>query len=304
MGVMKVLVTGGSGFIGSSVVDELLKAGHEPVVVDRRVNPWTRKLPVEIHECPVQDIGPISGLDGVIHLAADHIVAESVRDPLRYYNNNLSSLLRAIDLAPDMFVFSSSAAVYGKGTDFSETSPTDPINPYGRTKLWGEEILADAGIRHVSLRYFNAAGAGERHGYIQEPRTHVVPILLDCVRNDSPFTVFGKGLDTRDGTCVRDYTHVVEIAKAHVAALEYRGTQRVMNIGSGRETTLLELIAAVEGVTGKRVRWSYGPARSYDPPRLVADVEKARTELGWRAEMGLQEIVQDAWAWEQLASAG
>lgn len=294
---MKVLVTGGSGFIGSAVVDELIAAGHQPFVVDRLIREWTK---VSYKQTDIRyNIGrEFMGFDAIIHMAASHIVSESVKLPIHYYDNNINSLLSMIECKPKKFIYSSSAAVYGIGPNFTEESTTNPIHPYGRSKLWGEQILEDSGLDYVCLRYFNAAGAGVNHGYVQEPRTHAIPILMDCLHNNKPFTVFGKQLDTRDGTCERDYTDVRDLARAHVAALEYNGQHRVFNVGSGAGTTMLELINATENITKKKLNWKFGEARSYDPPSLVADISLIKKELGWKPIYNLDDIVHNAWRWE------
>ena len=295
---MRVLVTGGSGFIGSSIVDELVKAGHQPIVVDLKLQPWVSDRDYEQAETSVQNYKFPNDIDAVIHLAAFHIVSESTKHPQKYYDNNINSLLRVLEYQPKRLIFSSSAAVYGKGSVFTETAPTDPIHPYGRTKLWGEQILKDSGLKHLSLRYFNAAGAGENHGYVQEPKTHAIPILLDCIHHNKPFTIFGDKHETKDGTCVRDYTHVKDIARAHVLALDYEGDCQIMNIGSGEGTTLRELIDCAEQVTGKDVDWRLGEARDFDPPILVADTQLAERELKFHPSHNLADIVKDAWEWE------
>lgn len=296
---MRVIVTGGSGFIGSAVVDELIAAGHEPIVVDKRIRKWTKQLSVECYDINILDLRYITfDFDAIIHMAALHIVSDSVRFASDYYDHNINTLLQIIELEPKKLIYSSSAAVYGMGSVFTEKSPTNPINPYGRTKLWGEQIIKDCNINHVSLRYFNAAGAGNNHGYVQEPRTHAIPIIMDCLHHDKPFTVFGDNLNTADGTCERDYTHVKDIAIAHVKALEYEGSHNVMNIGSGKGTSMLELIREAETVTGRNLDWRFGEARNYDPPKLVADITLAKNELKWEPKYTLTDIIHDSWRWE------
>lgn len=296
---MRVLVTGGSGFIGSAVCDELAKAGYEPVIVDKKIQPWFTSGRYSYHEVRVQDYTPEYPIDACIHMAASHVVSDSVKYSTDYYDNNINSLLHIIRLKPKKIVYSSSAAVYGLGSNFTEQSETNPINPYGRSKLWGEQILKDSGVNHLSLRYFNAAGAGDNHGYYQNPKTHAIPILLDCVKTNKIFTVFGNNHKTKDGTCERDYTHVKDIARAHVLALQYSGNHTAMNIGSGQGTTMKELIKSVATTTNRAIQWKIGDKRDYDPPTLVANIDLITKELGWKPEYSLEAIIKDAWLWQQ-----
>jgi UDP-glucose 4-epimerase len=297
----KVLVTGGSGFIGSAVVDSLIVSGYHPFIIDKKINPWTKNLSgCQYVESTVQDFFKENKLEveAVIHMAASHIVSESIINSLEYYDNNINSLLSVLKgVKTKKIIFSSSAALYGLGGEFKEDSPTGPINPYGRSKLWCEDILKDHGINHISLRYFNAAGAGKNHGYIQKPATHIVPILMDSLFFNKELKVYGNKYKTRDGTCERDYCHVMDIADAHIKALSYDGDYRVINIGSGSGITILELIDRAEAVTGKRLKWSYGKARRGDPSRLVADISLAKKELDWVPNNSINIIMKDVWNW-------
>jgi len=307
-----VLVTGGSGFIGSAVVDELLYYGYTVTVLDRVINDWTKKLDVEILNFDLNKFGLHSyykKFDAIIHMAASHVVPESVADPLKYYQNNMCSMLRLLEYAKEndvKIVFSSSAAVYdASASKIDENRTTTPLNPYGQTKLWSEQMLEAVyhahGISSVSLRYFNVAGSGKNHGYNSKTPTHAVPILLKSIINNTPFKVFGNDYSTKDGTCVRDYLHVQDVAHAHVLALQYLESHRCaepFNLGSGNGTSMLELINTTERVLDKSINFQYDIRRIGDPPSLVANAEKAEKILGWKPERNLEQIILDSWKWE------
>ena len=311
-----ILVTGGSGFIGSSVVDELLYYGYKVTVVDRVINEWTKNLDVEIQNFDINNFGLHSyykKFDAIIHMAASHVVPESVADPLTYYHNNLTSMQRIMQYAKEYdvkIVFSSSAAVYDTSNgQLDENSPTKPQNPYGQTKLWSEQMLEALyhahGVSSVSLRYFNVAGAGRKHGYNAKTPTHAVPILLKSVLNNKPFRVFGNDYPTKDGTCVRDYLHVKDVARAHVQALHYLDSHKcseVFNLGTGTGTSMLDLIQASEKVLDKKVDFVYDSRRMGDPPILVANAQKAEKFLNWKPEYELADIIRDSWNWENASN--
>ncbi len=316
----KVLVTGGAGYVGSHTCLRLAEAGFEPVVYDNLSNG---------HEAFVQwgpfergDVRDKARLDeafakhrprAVLHFAALIEVGESVKDPGRFFDNNVSGAVTLIEAARragvDAFVFSSTCATYGEPvrTPMDETHPQAPINPYGRTKLMIEQALADydryAGFRSVALRYFNAAGAdpegriGERH----HPETHAIPLAIEAAMGKRQgFTLFGTDYDTRDGTAVRDYIHVLDLADAHVLALKRLlggGKSDVFNLGTGTGTTVRELIAMIRQVSGRPFEVAEAPRRPGDSPALVADNRKAREVLGWTPKLDLEAIVRDAWAW-------
>jgi UDP-arabinose 4-epimerase len=316
-----VIVTGGAGYIGSHVCKALAARGVVPVTVDnlsrghREAVKWG---PLE--EADLRDRAKLDAVfaryrpEAVLHFAAFAYVGESVQDPAIYYENNVGgtlSLLGAMRAAGcGRLVFSSTCAVYGTPPTLPivEELPLAPINPYGWSKRMVEEVLAshDAayGLRSVSLRYFNAAGAdpdletGERH----DPETHLIPLALDAAAGRAPaIRVFGTDYDTPDGTCVRDYIHVVDLADAHVAALDHlgRGGATVsLNLGAGAGYSVLEVLAAAEQVTGRPIRRELEPRRPGDPPRLVADARRARELLGWQARRSdLTTILRHAWAW-------
>ncbi|MBM4075746.1 MAG: UDP-glucose 4-epimerase GalE [Planctomycetes bacterium] len=321
-----VLVTGGAGYIGSHTVKELKRAGYNPVILDNLVNGHIST--VEALGCPfvLGDLGDRKVLnrvfsehriDSVIHFAAYAYVGESVMDPLKYYRNNVGCTLELISKLVEAqvpIVFSSTCAAYGvpKKVPIDETQPSDPINPYGWTKLTVERMLRDCseahGLKAVALRYFNAAGAdpegelGEKH----DPETHIIPLTLDalCGRRQS-ICVFGDDYDTPDGTCVRDYIHVTDLARAHIKALErtqadsFSGFE-LYNLGTGSGNSVLEIICACQEVTGLETAPVILDRRPGDPPVLVADATKANHVLGWTPEFtDIRTIVAHAWAWHK-----
>lgn len=319
----KVLVTGGAGYIGSHACKALAAAGHLPVTYDslekghRRAVRWG---PLEVGD--ICDTGRLDEVfethrpDAVMHFAAASEVGESGRDPLKYYRTNVggteSLVSRALAHGVRSLVFSSTCAVYGMPdrTPMDERLPRNPINPYGRSKLAVELMLEDTaaacGLDVVALRYFNAAGAsadasiGEDH----DPETHLVPLVLEAARDQSRcIGVFGCDYPTRDGSCVRDFIHVEDLADAHVAALERLLSGAMtgfsgVNLGAGRGSSVLQVIAAAESVTGRRVRHEVLPRRSGDPARLIADPSLARGLLDWEPHRSeLTTIIASAWRW-------
>jgi UDP-arabinose 4-epimerase len=316
-----VIVTGGAGYVGSQVCKALARHGLVPVTVDnlsrghREAVRWGPLEVVDLRDrARLAEVFARHRPQAVMHFAGYIAVGESVQDPALYYENNVGGtleLLAAMRAAGCLrIVFSSTAAVYGNpiAIPIPETHPLAPINPYGWTKRIVEELLAsyDAayGLRSASLRYFNAAGAdaesetGERH----DPETHLVPRALDAAAGRAPaLPVFGTDYDTPDGTCIRDYVHVADLADAHVAALEHLargGASVTLNLGSGRGYSVLELLEAVERVTSRHVARDLRPRRAGDPPRLVADPGLAGRVLGWRPRRSdLETILRDAWRW-------
>lgn len=324
--MVKVLVTGGAGYVGSHACLRLSEAGFEPVVFDDLSNG---------HEAFVQ-WGPFERGDirdrarlaevfdrhrpaAVMHFAALIEVGESVKAPGRFYETNVGGAANVIQAAQasgvEAFVFSSTCATYGDPvrSPMDETHPQTPLNPYGRSKLMIEQALADmdaySGLRFTALRYFNAAGAdpegriGERH----EPETHAIPLLLQAAQGRrAGFSIFGSDYDTRDGTAVRDYIHVLDLADAHVAALKRLlagGASDVFNLGTGEGTTVRELIDAVKHITGRDFPVNETGRRPGDAPALVADNAKARAALGWTPRRGLDDIITHAWAWHDRHEA-
>ncbi|MCC6736292.1 MAG: UDP-glucose 4-epimerase GalE [Bauldia sp.] len=323
-----VLVTGGAGYVGSNACKALADAGYLPVTYDSLAmgHEWAvRWGPLERgdirDEARLGDVMRRHRPEAVLHFAASAYVGESVVHPAEYYSNNIAGSLNLLNMMRrehvDRIVFSSTCAVYGapEAMPISEGTPTDPINPYGATKRMVERMLADFGhaygIRSMSLRYFNAAGAdpslevGEDH----DPETHLIPIVLDVAAGTRPFvTVYGTDHPTPDGTCVRDYTHVSDLASAHVLALERlseSGARPAINLGTGNGVSVAEVIESARAVTGRPIATVAGPRRPGDPPTLVADARLAARELGWRpAHPSIEAIISTAWAWHQARSVG
>ncbi len=314
---MRVLVTGGAGYIGSAVAEELVREGHDVVVLDNLSKGHRDAVPpgVSFVHGDLGDAATLrtalqrSRVEAVVHMAADSLVGESTTDPAKYYANNVGNGLALLDamraVGVAKLVFSSTVAVHGepKKLPIRESDPTSPINPYGETKLAFERALrwydSAYGMRSVSLRYFNAAGATELCGERHDPETHLVPIVLQAAAGERPeVVVFGDDYKTRDGTCIRDYIHVRDLAHAHVLAIDACERESgVFNLGVGGEgTTVLELIAAARKVTGREIPVRIGARRPGDPARLVASSERAEKELGWRPEHSdIETIVASAW---------
>ncbi len=318
---MRVVVTGGAGYIGSVVAEELVAKGHEVVVFDN-LQKGHRDAVVPEARLVVGDLadrerlrGALRGAEAVVHMAADSLVGESVQDPAKYFRTNVVLGLALLDAmreaSIDKLVFSSTAAVYGdpKRQPIEETDETEPNNAYGETKLAFERALpwyARAyGLRAVSLRYFNAAGASERNGERHDPETHLVPIVLQAAAGARPdVTVFGDDYATPDGTCVRDYVHVVDLARAHVAALDALaagGPSRAYNLGcGGAGYSVKQVLEVARAVTGRDISVKLGPRRAGDPAVLVASSARIARELGWAPTMqSLEAIVGSAWRWMQ-----
>ncbi len=317
-----ILVTGGAGYIGSHTVRFLLKAGHSVAVVDDLSKGYAHNVPEGLlHRMDLKDTDGLTRLmeqthfDAVIHFAASIAVGESTQIPELYFANNVGStislLTAMVRTGTKKIVFSSTAAVYGNPADtpIPELATIAPVNPYGESKAMVEKILdwmdVHRGIRSVRLRYFNACGCepefgiGEEH----EPETHLIPLILRAIQTGNPVTIFGEDYPTPDGTCIRDYIHVSDLATAHIAALDYLdngGVTRAFNCGLGRGYSVREVIQAAEEATSRKVPYRVGPRREGDPTILVADSAKLRETLGWIPRYNsLAGIVQTAWAFEQ-----
>jgi UDP-glucose 4-epimerase len=322
---MRILVTGGAGYVGSVSVERLLEAGHEVTVLDDlatghagSVVDGARLVEGSFGDrVGVAQILRDAGIDAVLHCAAKSLVAESMREPEIYYRHNVVggvALLDAMrDAGVERLVFSSTAAVYGvpESTPIPEDAPLRPINPYGETKRTFESAMAwygsAYGVRSVSLRYFNVAGASEVNGERHTPETHLVPNVLFAVEKGRPLTLFGDDYPTPDGTPIRDYIHVLDLADAHLAALiaTAPGDSRtdaalVCNLGSGDGFSVREVIDAAERVIGKRVPYEVGPRREGDPPVLVAAIDRAADVLGWHPTRStLEAMIGSAWNWQR-----
>ena len=319
---MRLLVLGGAGYIGSHTAVELLESGHDVVIVDSLVTGYEAAVP----EGAIFYQGDIRGydflnslfkkeaIDAVIHFAAFSLVGESVTDPLKYYENNLYGtkvLLKAmIDNGVNKIVFSSTAATYGEPENIPilEDDRTCPTNPYGETKLAMEKMMkwsANAyGLKYVSLRYFNACGAHKsaKIGEAHNPESHLIPLVLQVPNGKrESVSIYGTDYDTPDGTCIRDYIHVTDLAKAHILAVEYLmkgGVSNVFNLGNGVGYSVREVIETARKVTGHPIPAVEIPRRAGDPARLVASGEKAKAILGWKPEITeLEDIIRSAWAW-------
>ena len=317
---MRVLVVGGAGYIGSHTARALRQAGHQAVLFDN-LSTGHRELAAgfELIEGDVRDVtrlrDALRGADAAMYFAAHTYVGESVRDPRKYFENNvfggLTLLHTMLDAGVRFIVFSSTAAIYGtpEHVPIPESADRCPVNPYGETKLVFELALADYdrayGLKSSSLRYFNAAGADDSGeiGEWHEPETHLIPLALAATAGTSAgLEIYGSDYPTPDGTCVRDYIHVTDLADAHVRALEHLAAGKdsfAANLGTGRGNSVKEVIAAVEKVTSKKVPVKIGPRRAGDPPALVADPSFAQQLLGWKARCSLEDCVRSAWKWMQ-----
>jgi UDP-arabinose 4-epimerase len=313
---LAVLVVGGAGYIGSHAARALRRARYQVIIYDNFSTGFRRLAQgLELVEGDIGDQAKLHRVlprvDAVMHFAAHCYVGESVTDPRKYFRNNvvdaLTLLNSAVDAGVRHFVFSSTCAVYGVPVKvpITEQNPREPINPYGATKLAFENALEAYdrayGMRSARLRYFNAAGADESGeiGELHDPETHVIPLALQAsLPGDFQLQVFGSDYPTPDGTCLRDYIHVNDLADAHVRALQHLeqgGESIAVNLGTGEGNSVLEVIHAAEAATGLPVRRTIGPRRPGDPPALIADPSKAKEVLGWTAQRNLTDIVNSAW---------
>ena len=321
---MAILVCGGAGYIGSHAVHVLIEKGEEVIIVDNlqtghraALHPKAKFYEGDIRDAAVLDkIFTENDIEAVIHFAANSLVGESMEKPLLYFNNNVYGMQVLLEgmvkHGVDKIVFSSTAATYGepKRVPIHEDDETNPTNTYGETKLTMEKMMKWVsranGVRYVSLRYFNAAGAlpdgsiGEDH----KTETHLIPLILQVPtgRRDH-ITVFGDDYPTPDGTCLRDYIHVVDLADAHVLALEYLrkgGASDIFNLGNGQGFSVKEMIAAAEKATGRSIKVEIGARRAGDPAQLIASSEKARSVLGWKPQFtDVEQVIGTAWKWHE-----
>jgi UDP-glucose 4-epimerase len=325
---MNVLVVGGAGYIGSHCVRQLIEAGHRPIVLDNLIYGHRGAVSSDIpfydaelgDEKAVGEILEKEKIDVVMHFAAYAYVGESVNDPLKYYFNNTVAtyhLLRVmLEKGVKKFVFSSTCATFGDvEPPIVETTSQNPINPYGQTKLDVEHALKNIahahGLSFAAFRYFNAAGAAAdgKIGEDHDPETHLIPLVFDAATGKREnIQIFGTDYPTPDGTCLRDYVHVDDLSRAHIAVfdkLDEPGAALFYNLGTGTPTSVREVIAAVEKVTGMKVPVVEKPRRPGDPPALYADATKAKTELGWQVQYGsIEPIVETAWKWHKAHPGG
>lgn len=316
---MKVVVTGGAGYIGSVVSEQLVIDGHEVVVYDN-LSKGHREAVVEGARFVEGDLHDaeklretLNGVDAVIHMAAFSLVGESVEKPAKYYHNNVVAGLVLLDAMRDCgvkrIVFSSTAATYGEpeAQPIFESAPTNPTNPYGESKLAFEKAMhwyeRAYGLRYASLRYFNAAGASEKCGEDHDPETHIIPITLQVATGKRPHVeIYGDDYPTEDGTCVRDYIHVIDLARAHILALGILDERSaIYNLGCGGDGySVRDVIDTARRVTGKEIPVRMGPRRPGDPAVLIASSDKIKSELGWQPQFqDLGVIVESAWRWLQ-----
>jgi UDP-glucose 4-epimerase len=319
---MNVFVTGGAGYIGSVCVEELLNAGHTVTVYDNlteghraAVDQRAKFIAADPGMNDIRDAIQSSGAEAIIHFAAHALVGESMTNPSKYFQNNLCNGLKLLDGAMaagvKKFVFSSTCATYGPPDriPMTEDLPQRPINPYGESKLMFERILhwyrEIHGLEFVAFRYFNAAGASERFGEHHRIETHLIPNVLKVpLRQAKQCEIYGTDYPTIDGTCIRDYIHVIDLAQAHILALQ-PGKQGFYNLGNGDGYSVREVIRTCEQVTGSTIPAIEKPRRPGDPPRLVASAEKAMLDLKWKPKFpNLQEIVASAWKWHQTHPNG
>jgi UDP-glucose 4-epimerase len=335
--MQKVLVTGGCGYIGSHTIVDLINNGFEPISIDNLSNSDEKVLAgiqeitgikVRNYNIDLCDLAKTSavfkenpGIVGIIHFAALKSVEESVFQPLRYFHNNNESLVNMLTCAQEFgvpnIIFSSSCSVYGNATELPVTESTpfqEAESPYARTKQMGEKIIEDFtkianGVRAISLRYFNPAGAHESAMIGESPRnkaSNLVPVITEtAIGKRASMTVFGTDYDTRDGSCVRDYIHVMDLAAAHTACLHYlmkgknTSPNEIFNVGIGDGVTVLEAINAFEKVTEQKLNYIKGPRRAGDVVSIYANRDKAERLLGWKPIRGIEEIMRSAWAWQK-----
>ena len=317
---MKLLITGGAGYIGSHTVRYAQNLGHEVVVIDNfsTGHQWA------LNDCEVLDVDLVDRdnldkklkrrqFDGVIHFAAKSLVSESCNKPNMYFNNNIAGTINLLDLMlmNDIknIVFSSSAAIFGspQTNKIDENHPKNPINPYGQSKLMVEKILEEICKAHdlnaCCLRYFNAAGAdsSEEIGEAHDPETHLIPNVLKSLLSDDELLIHGNDYNTRDGTCIRDYIHVNDLAKAHLLAMKYNNESKgfsAFNLGNGEGFSVLDIIKYSSSITGKKLNYKFAPRRIGDPPTLVANNMLAKKKLKWEPNnSSLHEIILSAWKW-------
>lgn len=311
-----VLVTGGSGFVGGMVCRLLVAAGHNVINIDKKKKEieGVTQYPFDIDNHQLKGVIQLTRPDTIMHFAAEHEVGRSMVEPGKYYWNNVANTIallnHSVGAGVKNFIFSSSSSVYGIHDTFptTENTPRDPISPYGRTKKIVEDILVDYyrayGLNYVALRYFNAAGADPelRHGYMQDPASHLIPILARAAISGETVKVFGDDYPTIDGTAERDYTHVFDIATAHLASMNYLsdgGHSGAFNIGAGNSFSVLRVIDRFNSVNETNINLEIVDRRPGDPARTFSDISKAKTAFGWEPVHTLDDIVKHAYEWEK-----
>jgi UDP-glucose 4-epimerase len=323
----RVLVTGGAGYIGSIAVEQLLDKGHEVVVYDNLIkghrsacDPRARFVEGDLADAALLlETLKSNSIDAVMHFAAHSLVGESMQLPGKYFDNNVSTGLVMVDAMLNagvkLLVFSSSAATYGmpESSSISETDTTEPINPYGESKLAFERMLrwfdeANA-LKYVTLRYFNAAGASEKYGEVHDPETHLIPLVLQAALGQRPSVqIYGDDYPTPDGTAIRDYIHVIDLANAHLLALDWLtqgGESQIFNLGNGEGFSVKQVVDTARKVTGREIAADIAPRRPGDPPVLVASSKNIKAKLGWEPRYpGLDDIIRTAWEWHQRHPMG
>lgn len=326
---MRILVTGGAGYIGGAVAAELVKCGYDVVVLDNLSSGHREAIPKEARlvqgdtgdRACLDQLFRTAVFDGVMHFAASIEVKESMLTPGGYFRNNTMNTLNLLEAMRDhgvqKFVFSSTAALYGtpRAAPIPESLPLRPTNPYGESKLMVEQMLHwfnhIHGLRYASLRYFNAAGAAASHGEDHRPESHLIPLVLEAANaKRESVSIYGTDYETHDGTCVRDYIHISDLARAHVLALEKLGREAeperlIYNLGNNRGYSVREVIDAARRATGRKIHCKEEPRRPGDPPVLIASSEKIKRELGWKPMITeLELIILSAWEWRQRNPEG
>jgi UDP-glucose 4-epimerase len=320
---MKIFVTGGAGYIGSVCTEQLLNEGHEVAIFDnlseghrRAVDPRAQFIEGDLgHRDQIETALSSCRSDAVMHFAANALVGESMQNPSKYFRNNIANGLNLLDAmiaagVPRM-VFSSTCAIFGPPDrlPIDETASPRPISPYGESKLTFEKILRwydqIYGMKFVGLRYFNAAGATEKFGEDHRPETHLIPTVLNVALGQKPTVeIYGTDYETPDGTCIRDYIHIVDLARAHILALGVPASG-FYNLGTGGGSSVREVITACRKITGRKIDTIEKPRRPGDPSRLIASSEKIKNELGWRPQFqSLDAIIDSAWKWHQKFARG
>ncbi len=320
----KVLVAGGAGYIGSVCTEYLLNHGFDVTVLDALITGHRQAVDPRVREFVEMDLADRDGLiglcergnfDAIMHFAAFSLVGESMKDPGKYFRNNLANAINLADAAVAgrvrRFVFSSTAATFGQpeSVPISETAAQKPINPYGESKLCFEKVLywynQIHGLQYTALRYFNAAGASVNFGEDHHPETHLIPIILEVAQGKrDKLMVFGDDYATADGSCIRDYIHVIDLAQAHMKALDAPESGHY-NLGTGNGLSVFEIVEAARRVTGHPIPLEIAPRRAGDPPKLIADSTRARCELGWKPELeSADAIIESVWNWMRKHPAG